>query len=149
MFKKIFSNFSSTKKLNKAYCDSLFYTTFSTIMVYFSVEKFAIIIGIFCLGVFISLLLNTSQKEEKWYVLNHDLDDIILYLHRKGFKMVTSSRGYYSFKTNHIMTYNEHVVIKDNGQQSLILTDNCHIKAIQKSLEELLYKKIKHNRSSA
>jgi hypothetical protein len=47
------------------------------------------------------------------------------------------------------MTYNEHVVIKDNGKQSLILTDNCHIKAIQKSLEELLYKKIKHNRSSA
>lgn len=139
MFKKIFSNFSSTEKLNEAYCNSLFYTIFATIMICFSVEKITILVGIFCLGVFMSLLLNTSQTEEKWYELHYNLDDIILYLHRKGFKMVASSSGYYSFKTNRIMIYNEYVVIKDNGQQSLILTDNFHIKEIQKSLEELLY----------
>ena len=116
----------------------------SAIMVYFSVEKFAVILGIFCLGIFMSLLLNTSQKEEKWYVLNHDLDDIILYLHRKGFKMVASSRGYYSFKTNRIMTYNTHVLIKDNGQKSLIVTDNCHIREIKKDLEGLFPEKLKN-----
>ena len=135
MFKKIFNNFSSTEKLNKAYCDSLFYTILSMVIFYFSVEKFAIIIGIFCLGVFISLLFNTSQTEEEWYKLNYNLDDIILYLHHKGFKMVTSSNGYYYFKTNRIITYNEYVIIKDNGLQSLILTDNYHIKEIQKSLQ--------------
>lgn len=143
MFKKIFSNFSSTEKLNEAYCNSLFYTIFATIMSYFSVEKITILVGIFCFGVFMSLLLNTSQTEEKWYELNYNLDDIILHLHRKGFKMVASSSGYYSFKTNRIMTYNEYVVIKDNGQQSLILTDNCHIKEIQKSLEESISTKQK------
>ena len=74
-----------------------------------------------------------------------NLDDIILYLHRKGFKMVGSSSGYYSFKTNRTTIYNEYVVIKDNGQQSLILTDNFHIKEIQKSLEELLYTRQKSN----
>ena len=112
-------------------------------MSYFSVEKITILVGIFCFGVFMSLLLNTSQTEEKWYELNYNLDDIILHLHRKGFKMVASSSGYYSFKTNRIMTYNEYVVIKDNGQQSLILTDNCHIKEIQKSLEESISTKQK------
>lgn len=135
MLKKYFSNFFSTEKLNEAYCNSFFYTIFATIMIYFSVEKFVIIISIFCLGVIMSLLLNTSQTEKKWHELNYNLDDIILHLYRKGFKIVALSSGYYSFKTNRIMTYNEYVVIKNNGRQSLILTDNYHIEEIQKSLQ--------------